>query len=210
MQGEQVCSSNNDFSKFYQSLVISSNNSRTRWTIMNEIRNSARTRTQIYSLINVFNDYVTEPRKIANLLSYRFWQLGKFILSDKSCKYIEVFAGRSAKIFSIRCFTEFECLQYIKKLSRNKPQETLALPPWALKDAVSVINKHLSFIINECINNSTFPEILKTADVTPIYKINDPEEPDNYRPISKAPCISKVIEILFKEQLTEYLQKTNY
>ena len=85
-----------------------------------------------------------------------------------------------------------------------------ALPPWALKDAVSVVNKHLCFILNECINNSTFPEILKTADVTPIFKKNDPEEPDNYRPISIIPCISKVIEILIKEQLTEYLQKTNY
>ena len=61
--------------------------------------------------------------------------------------------------------------------------------------------------MNECINNSTFPEILKTADVTPIFKKNDPEEPDNYRPISITPCISKFIEFLIEEQLTEYLQK---
>ena len=32
------------------------------------------------------------------------------------------FAGRSAKTFSNRCIKEFECLQCIKKLSRNKPQ----------------------------------------------------------------------------------------
>ena len=56
-------------------------------------------------------------------------------------------------------------------------------------------------------NNSTFPEILQTTDVTSIYNKNDPEVPDNYRPISITPCISKVIEILIKEQLTEYLQK---
>ena len=31
----------------------------------------------------------------------------------------------------------------------------------------------------QCINNSTFHEIPETADVTPIYKKNDPEEPDN-------------------------------
>ena len=185
---------------------MSSNNSRKRWNLMNEIRNSARTRTHIYSLKNVFND-VTEPKKTANLLNYRFSELGKFILSDETSEYIDDFAGRSAKTFLIRRITEFECLQCIKKLNRNKPQGPSALPPWALKDAVSVVNKHLCFIINECINNSTFPEILKTADVTPIYKKNDPEEPDNYRPISITPCISKVIENLIKEQLTEYLQK---
>ena len=35
--------------------------------------------------------------------------------------------------------------------------------------------------------NLPFPEILKAADVTPIYKKNDPEEPGNYKPISIAP-----------------------
>ena len=104
---------------------------------MNEIRNSTRTSSQIYSLKNVFNDYdyVTEPKKMANLLNYRLSQLGKFILQDETCKNIEDFAGRSAKTFSIRCITEFECLQCIKKLNRNKPQGPSALPPWALKDA---------------------------------------------------------------------------
>ena len=140
------CSFNNDFNKFYRSLVMSSKNCRKRWNLMNEIRNSARTRTQIHNLKNIFNDYVTELKKIANLLNYRFSQLRKFIISDETYEYIDDFAGRSIKIFSMRCTTEFECLQ--------------------------------------CIDNSTIPEILKTADATPIYKKNDPEEPDNYRPIS--------------------------
>ena len=121
------CSSNNDSNKFYLSLVMSSNNSRKRWNLMYEIRNSARRRNHIYSLKNVVNDYVTEPKKMANLLNLRFSQLGKFILSDET--YIEDFAGRSAKTFSIRFITEFECLQCIKKLSRNKPKGPSALPP---------------------------------------------------------------------------------
>ena len=57
------CSTNNDFNKFYQSLVMSSINKRKHWNLMNEIRNSTRTRSHIYSLKNVFNDYVTEPKK---------------------------------------------------------------------------------------------------------------------------------------------------
>ena len=123
------CSSNCDFNKFYQSLVMSPNNSRKRWNLMNEIRNSTRTRNHIYSLKNVFNNYVTEPKKIANLLNYRFSQLGKFILQDETCENIEYFAGRSAKPFSIRCITESECLQCIKKLKRNKSQGPSTLPP---------------------------------------------------------------------------------
>ena len=62
------CSSNSDFNKFYQSLVMSSNNSRKCWNLMNEIRNSTRTRSHIYSFKNVFNDYVTEPKKMQTFL----------------------------------------------------------------------------------------------------------------------------------------------
>ena len=108
---------------------MSYNNSRKRWNLMNEIGNSARTRTHIYSLKNVFNDYVTEPKKIATLLNYKFSKLGKFILSDATSEYINDFACGSAKTFLMRCFTEFECLQCIKKLNRNKPQGPSALPP---------------------------------------------------------------------------------
>ena len=121
------CPSNNDFNKFYQSLVMSSNNSRKRRNLMNEIRNWARISTHIYSLKNVFNDYVREPKKTANLLNYRFPQLEKFI-SDETYEYFDDFAGRSAKTFSMRCITQFECLQCIKKLNRNKPQGPSALP----------------------------------------------------------------------------------
>ena len=112
---------------------MSSNNSRKRWNLLNELRNSARTRTHIYSLKNVFNDFVTEPKKIATILNSRFSQLGKFILSVKTCKYIEDFGGRSAKTFSISYITEFECLQCIKKLRRSKPQGPSALPPLGFK-----------------------------------------------------------------------------
>ena len=35
-------------------------------------------KTRIYSLRNVFGDYVTQTKKIAKLLNYRFSTLGKF------------------------------------------------------------------------------------------------------------------------------------
>ena len=78
----------------YHSLFISYNNSGERWNHMNDVRNSARTSNHIYSLKYVFNDYVPEPKKIANLLNYWFSQLGKLILSHETCEYIKDFADR--------------------------------------------------------------------------------------------------------------------
>ena len=37
---------------------------------------------------------------------------------------------------------------------------------------------------NLCLNKGEFPEVLKIAEVTPIYKKANPFEKDNYRPIS--------------------------
>ena len=52
---------------------------------------------------------------------------------------------------------------------------------------------------------NTFPNILKTADVTPVYKKGNRLEPENYRPISVTPTLSKIFERLQLEQLTHHL-----
>ena len=42
-----------------------------------------------------------------------------------------------------------------------------------LKNCKLSIGTHLKFAINECINTNTFPDILKEAYETPIYKKGD-------------------------------------
>ena len=41
-----------------------------------------------------------------------------------------------------------------------------------------------------------FPKILKAAIVSPVYKKDDPQKLDNYRPISTLPVFSKKFEKL--------------
>ena len=47
------------------------------------------------------------------------------------------------------------------------------------------------------------------ANVPPIQKKGDTENPLNYRPISITPALSKVLEILIKDQIEEHLSKYN-
>ena len=53
--------------------------------------------------------------------------------------------------------------------------------------------------------NKTYPCKLKKATVTSIYKREDPELPENYRPISITWALSKVFEKLLYKQVNEYL-----
>jgi len=78
-----------------------------------------------------------------------------------------------------------------------------------LKKLKPVISEMLWFVINQSINTGIFPDLLKVAIVTPIYKEQnlDIHRFNSYRPISLLPCISKVFEKLIYKQVDEYFNK---
>ena len=65
-----------------------------------------------------------------------------------------------------------------------KPLGPSKIPAWALRDAKSALAEPLCFLINEYIKVGEFPEPLKHANVIPLFKKGDPQDPTNYRPIS--------------------------
>ena len=64
--------------------------------------------------------------------------------------------------------------------------------------------------LTNCINNSIetgyYLDSLKEANITPIFKKDDPLDKSNYRPVSILPLISKVFERLIYNQLSEYTE----
>ena len=50
-----------------------------KWKFINESRDARRTKTEITSLKNCFGDHVTDQKKIANLLNFRFSKLGDYM-----------------------------------------------------------------------------------------------------------------------------------
>ena len=52
----------------------------------------------------------------------------------------------------------------------------------------------LTNCINESIENGTFPDSLKEANIAPVCKSKNPFEKSNYRPVSILPLLSKVYE----------------
>ena len=58
-------------------------------------------------------------------------------------------------------------------------------------------------MIREC----SFPDQLRCARVSPIFKKKDPLDVQNYRPVSILPIVSKILERSLEEQLSEYFEK---
>ena len=49
-----------------------------------------------------------------------------------------------------------------------------------------------------------FPDALKIARVTPLFKGGDPSNISNYRPISVLPCFSEILESIMYNRLYKY------
>ena len=62
-------------------------------------------------------------------------------------------------------------------------------------------------LINQFITEGKFPEDLKKACVTPLFKKGNPEDPLNYRPISVTFALSKIFEKAFSSQITSFLER---
>ena len=72
----------------------------------------------------------------------------------------------------------------------------------------STVDIHLRFItnsINLSIEKGCFPEKLKLAEVSPIFKKEDDLDKKNYRPVSVLPHVSKVFEKIMYHQINDYM-----
>ena len=64
--------------------------------------------------------------------------------------------------------------------------------------------------MNNSFNTKTFARSWKIAEVTPVLKSGDSEEPCNHRPISLLPVLSKCLSAWFIDSLLiSYLQTRN-
>ena len=64
------------------------------------------------------------------------------------------------------------------------------IPAKMLKSTTDIHVSLLTKIINSSIRNGCFPDELKVAEVTPVFKKNDDLEKENYRPVSVLPLLS--------------------
>ena len=77
------------------------------------------------------------------------------------------------------------------------------------KSSYESIKEILLHLFNRCLSEGIFPKILKIAVIKPIYKNGDIKEPNNYRPISMLPYISKVLEKIISNRLTHHLNEND-
>ena len=82
----------------------------------------------------------------------------------------------------------------INELNINKPTTYNNIPAKILVDNVDICSHYITETYNHAVLNCTFPDALKTADITPVYKKDEKILKSNYRPVSILSCFSKIFE----------------
>lgn len=78
-----------------------------------------------------------------------------------------------------------------------------------LKQSCDNLTPPITHICNISISNGTFPNFMKKAVVHPIYKNGDKKLVNNYRPISVLTTLSKILERILNNCLTNFLNRFN-
>lgn len=78
-----------------------------------------------------------------------------------------------------------------------------------IKIILPSIVEHLKHIINTIFTTSMFPVSWKRAIVRPVSKVSDPSTISDYRPISLLPVLSKVFEMLARDQMIACMTSNN-
>ena len=90
---------------------------------------------------------------------------------------------RSEKSFYLFPVSTAECGKIITNLKNTKVDIDI-IPIRLLKKIINYIAEPLTYIINKSFTLGTFPDQLKIARVTPIFKKGEHTNPSNYRTIS--------------------------
>ena len=92
-------------------------------------------------------------------------------------------------------------------LSLNKSTGPNSIPTSILKKIKNEISISLSAIINNSFGKGIFPNLLKSAQVIPVFKSGSRLSCNNYRPISLLSNIGKIIEKLIHKILNHFLEQ---
>jgi hypothetical protein len=105
--------------------------------------------------------------------------------------------------------TEFEVQSEINNLNSNKSPGYDGLSARTIKQVRKEVSKPLAHIFNLTFTTGIIPEQIKTSLVTPVFKSNEENKFENYRPISVLTCFAKLLEKLMYKRLIKYVEKNN-
>ena len=198
---------------YYSNLIKKcGNDSKHKWRIMKEISGKMKSTTNsLPKTIKVGNQNYYEHKNIANEFNKFFTQVGPNLASKipKVNTQIEEYIAQYENVIGFQSLTFKEFETAFKTLKRNKAAGYDDISSNIVIDAYDEIKQILFEICKKFIEKGEFPDLLKIAKVTPIFKSGDHTVVSNYRPISVLPVFSKILERIIYNKVNDFFTTNN-
>lgn len=195
---------------YYGNLFSNANSTRDKWKTINKIlSNNAKKECDIKinrlnpnnAVCDEFADYFAQIGvKLSNNIPTR--------PSDHPNKLNTIESQRKSIFLIPTSQTEVE--QMIDGLNNNKAAGIDGIPVRVIKRCKHVIAPCLAELINLSFSTGVYPDALKVAKVTPIYKNGEKELVENYRPISVLPAINTIVEKILYSRMNSFLMNCKF
>ena len=107
---------------------------------------------------------------------------------------------------SFRSICKNDNIRAIKKLPLNKASISNDKAVSVMKQFGNCYCEKLTNILNDCLKESGFPNLMKVAEISPVFKRLDNNFEDNYRAISTLSNFAKLFESFIYSQLNDYIE----
>lgn len=202
------------FAKRYQVFAeeIKNSSKESFWGTINQFlkNESASYKPSCVAIYKGDGEITTDKKEIADIFNVYFLNIGKVLHDLVPCtvtigRPVVEFNGNSIQTISTN-FQEVE--EKIEQLKNSNSFHDI-ISANNLKRYSHVLAPVLARHFNECFRTGVFPDSLKIDRIVPAYKNQDPLEPANYRPISIPPTLSKLMESIICDRITEFCNQNN-
>ena len=111
--------------------------------------------------------------------------------------------------FSIPKISHENVEKFLRNINLTKATGSDNIGPRLVKIAAPFVSDSITYICNQSIITSIFPDKWKEGKVRPLHKNGPRDDTNNYRPISVLPVISKLLEKHVHDSLMSFLISYN-
>ena len=187
-------------------------NIKNQWKVINSlIERKHRSPLPNLMCFDANSQALNDPKQIADEMNSFFINAGISIINQNSPSSTDPLSFLPDVHLShsmyVRPATEREITKIIESL-KNSSSGIDQFKPRVIKELKSELLKPILHFVNLSLKDGIFPEKLKEALITPVFKKGSKELAGNYRPISVLNVFSKILEKIMYQRLTSYLDAT--
>ena len=100
-----------------------------------------------------------------------------------------------------------EVCEMLERLDVRKAQGPDGVSNWVLTECKDQLAKKICGLISKSLQQGQVPKDWKKADIVPIFRSGNKENPSNYRPVSLTSVVVKLCESVIKKRWNDYLER---